>query len=481
MGKRMIKPPVSLGLMGFLAALLALTGCSQGRAPSASGPPRGGEAGRPEAGRTEPGGGGRPAADPRNPAGGGRRFAAIPVQAVTVQTGPLTADNSTAGSVVPAMQSQVAAQVAGVVSRVVRLSGEWVRKGDTVVQLDDAQLALTVRNAQAALEDAKINYAVGQDATSQSNPKLELQVQAAQSTLAAAQKNYDAQRALYELGGTSASQLDNAKSQLQQAQANLQAARAELEQNRKAGSQSLAQLRLAVDQAANQLQIARLNLQNAAVKAPFDGQIAAVNVSPGMYVSQNTPVFLLVSADRQVNFSVPPTDAIHLPAGTTVHFAYAGQSLPIRVSQAPSAPINGVVPMVAAVPRSFAPPYGAVGTVSYGLTLAQGALVPITAVETAENRNFVYTVVDGKAMTQPITILAETGVTAAVAGLREGTQVIVNAPPGLLPGSAVRVVGGRAGGIAWGSSGGTGADGSQGGGQKGGGPQAPPADRESRP
>jgi HlyD family secretion protein len=372
-----------------------------------------------------------------------RSFGPIPVQAVTVRIGPLTAENSTAGSVVPVLQSQVAAQVAGVVARVLRNAGEWVKTGEPVVQLEDTQFALAVRNAEAVLQNAQINLAIGQDTVSQSNPKLQLQVQAARSALAAAQKNYDAQQALFQLGGTSAAALDNADSQLQQAQANLQGAQSALEQNQKSGSQSLTQLKLAVDQAANQLQAAQLELRNAAVRAPFDGQIAAVNVSPGGFVSQNTPVFLLVSAARQVSFAVPPPDAASLPAGSAVAFTYGGRKFPLRVSQAPSAPINGVVPMIASVPGSYTLPFGAVGTVGYSLSLARGALIPIAALGMSENHSVVYSVVDGKAAVQAVTVLGETDVTVAVAGIQEGANVIVNPPPGLLPGAAVQVAGAK--------------------------------------
>lgn len=372
---------------------------------------------------------------------GGRTFGAIPVQAVTVRVGPLTAENSTAGTVVPAMQSQVAAQVAGVAARIVRNSGEWVKAGEDVVQLEDTQFVLAVRNAEAALQNARIALTMGQDTVNQSNPRLQLQVQSAQSALAAAQKNYDAQQALFKLGGTSAAALDSANSQLQQAQANLQAEKSSLELNQKSDSQSLAQLQLAVDQASNQLQLAQLNLRNAAVRAPFDGQVASVNVNPGEFVTQNTQVFLLVSAARQVSFAVPAPDATSLPAGSAVRFTYAGRDIPLRVSQAPSAPIGGLVPMVAAVPGSTGLPFGAVGTVSYSLSLARGALIPIAALGLSENHSVVYSIVDGKAAVQAVTVLGETDVTVAVAGIQEGAKVIVNPPPGLLPGAAVQVSG----------------------------------------
>ena len=367
-------------------------------------------------------------------------FGAVPVLAVMAKVGPLTAGNDTAATVAPFMQSTVAAQVAGVVLHVVHLAGSWVKEGEPVVMLDTSQLKLARDNAQAALDNAKINYQVGEDNASKDNPRLTLQVQSAQSAVDSAQKNYDSQKALLAIGGTTASAVDSAGSQLQQAQANLEAAQTALEQNRKSDVWTLEQLRLAINQAQLQLQTAQLNLDYGSIKAPFAGQISAVNVNPGMYVSTNTPVFIIVSVDKEINFNVPPSDAPNLAVGTTVDFVYQGHPWPVKVSQAPSAPINGVIPMVAAVPRSFPLPYGAVGTVSYSLTLAHGAIVPIGALQTNEDKEYVFAIQNGKAVIRNVTILGQSETNAAVSGVDDGTQIIMNAPPGLLEGVAVQIV-----------------------------------------
>ena len=408
---------------------LVLAGCGGSPASTASG---GGTGSAPAGAAARQNGSQRP--------GAGRFNAAIPVQAVAVHVGPLVTSSSTAGTIVAVTQSSVASQVAGVVSSVVHQAGDWVGAGATVVQLDDSQLTLAVQTAESNLAIARINYEIGQDNANQSAPKLALQVQSAQSAVDSAQKAYDTQQALYKIGGAPAAAVDNARAQLQQAQANLQAAQQALDQNKKSDTQTLAQLKLAIDQAQNSRSVAQLNFQNAAIKAPFAGQIAAVNVNPGMYVGLNTAVFVLVSADREVSFNVSPADAATLRVGTPVTFTYQGRDYPARVGQTPSAPINGVVPMVASLERPGSLAYGAVGTVSYSLTLASGALVPIAALQVNEDQNFVFTVVAGKVASRPITILAETGVMAAATGVDDGAQVILSPPPGLLEGSVVQVV-----------------------------------------
>jgi HlyD family secretion protein len=103
-------------------------------------------------------------------------------------------------------------------------------------------------------------------------------------------------------------------------------------------------------------------------------------------------------------------------------------------------PLNGVVALAAAVPASLSLSFGAIGTVSYSLTLSRGVLVPTGALQTNENQNFVYVVEGTKSMARPITILAESGTAAAVTGVSAGSLVVVNPPPGLLNGSTVKAV-----------------------------------------
>jgi multidrug efflux pump subunit AcrA (membrane-fusion protein) len=394
------------------------------------------QGGKPQNGQRQ--GGNDQKGGPRPDSFSGGRNTTIPVQTIQVQAGALTADRDTAGSVTAVSQSQVAATSSGIVSAVRRKAGDWVKEGEIIVELEDSQARLSLANAESSLSNARINLAVGQDTASQSAPKLSLQLQASQSALDAAQRNYDSLKAQFDLGGISESQLDNAKSQLAQAQANLEGAKFAYDQNQKSETQNIAQLKIAVDLADNQLRMARLNLQNTAIKAPFAGQLAAVNVTRGMFVGQNTAAFLIVSAERQIVFSVSPGEAAALSRGMSLSFTYGGKTYPVRISQAPSAPVNGMVPLTATFPASFAPPYGVVGTISYSVTLAKGILMPMAALQTLEDRNFVFIVDNNKVAVRNIVMLAETGIMAAVSGIDPGVTVILSPPPGLIEGASVQ-------------------------------------------
>ncbi len=382
-----------------------------------------------------------PGADPaKGLAAKGPGIAEISVRVVPVKIDALVMEHQTSGTVNPVMQSQVAGQVGGVVARVLHRAGDRVEKGDTVVLLDDSQLRLSLRTAQASLEASRINLSTTQGTTAQANPTLDLQVNSAESALSVAQRNYDSKKALFDLGGATGAELDRAKSDLSAAQANLEAARTALDQNKKSDVQNIAQLKLVVDQAGFAVQQAQLNLEHASIKAPFAGRLVAVNVEQGEFVSQNAPAFIIASQEREVDFSVPPADAPSLRVGSPVSFALGGRSYPLRITQSSDVPVGGVVPMAAVAPASMALTYGAVGTVSYSLTLARGALVPTGSLQTSEDRNFVYVVQAEKANRRQITILTESGSVAVVTGVTTGDLVVVNPPPGLLDGSIVKAL-----------------------------------------
>ena len=158
-----------------------------------------------------------------------------------------------------------------------------------------------------------------------------------------------------------------------------------------------------------------------------------------MYASLNTAAFTLVSAARQISFNVAPGDAALLKAGSPIIFTYQGSAYPARVSQSPSAPVSGVVPMFATSGSgALSLAYGSIGTVGYSIPLARGALIPLASLETLENQNYVFVIEKNKVEIKNVTIIAEAGTTAAVDGVNAGDTVVVSPPPGLIKGSQVQ-------------------------------------------
>ncbi len=412
-----------------LAALTAFAGCD--KKPAAPGAGQG-RAGQPAVAAQA--GGGAP--------GGPRRAQAIAVQATAVPAGILKAARDTAGVVVPALQSSIAAGVGGIVSRVERQAGDWVSAGDIVLRVDDAALKLSVANAEAALESARLNLSSAQDNAIQSSARLELQLESAQAGYDSAKRFYESQKALFDLGGISAQALDNARGQLASSQASLESARLALDQNRRGvsstPSQSQDALRIAVRTAENNLEQARMNLAKAVIEAPFAGQIASISATRGMYLSQNAAAFVLVGPERQVSFSLSPSDALGVRQGTRLSFETGGERRSIVVKQSPSVPVGGMLSLTAYLEGGDALPFGTVGKVSYVVPLARGAFVPIGSIGTIENSNYLFAIEEGRVVTKIVKVLATSGAVGAVEGLAAGTIVILSPPPGIVDGQQVQ-------------------------------------------
>jgi len=374
--------------------------------------------------------------------GGSRRVQATAVQATIVPAGTLKATRDTAGVVVPALQSSIAAGVGGIVSRVDRQAGDWVAAGDVVLRIDDAALRLSVANAEASLESAMLNLSSAQDNASQSSARLELQLESAQAGYDSAKRFYDSQKALFDLGGISAQALDNARGQLASSQANLESARLALDQNRRGvsstPSQSQEALRIAVRTAENNLKQARMNLDKAAIEAPFAGQIASIAATMGMYLGQNAAAFVLVGPERQVSFSLTPSDALDVRQGSRLSFETDSRKYAVAVKQSPSVPVGGMLSLTASIENGASLPFGTVGKVSYVVPLARGAFVPIGSIGTIENRNYLFAIEEGRVVTKFVKVLATSGAVGAVEGLDAGAIVILSPPPGLVDGQEVQ-------------------------------------------
>ncbi|GGM93179.1 RND transporter [Thermus composti] len=362
----------------------------------------------------------------------------LQVQLARAEAGTLTASRQAAGTVVPYLQVNVPAQVGGVVARVLKAPGDRVAQGEAVVQLDPTNLEIALRNAQAALKSAEINLAAQTRSIQEARARLRAQLAQAEAAYQAAQKAYEAAKRVHALGGLSDAELAQAQANLAQAEANLEAQKAALAQNERAGEETLAALRVAVEQAQNQVAQAELNLKNATLRAPFAGEVLSVAAAPGGYLAPGATAFTLAQG-RRVQFGVPPEEAALLPVGTPVAFSYGGRTYRARVDQNPGGAVSGSVSLTARLEASPEEPLplGAAGTVVYTVTLARGVLVPVTALQSDGAELFVYAVEEGVARRKGVRLLAQAQDQAAVEGLSPGAQVVVNPPPGLLEGTPV--------------------------------------------
>ncbi|WP_235514131.1 efflux RND transporter periplasmic adaptor subunit [Deinococcus sp. Leaf326] len=364
-----------------------------------------------------------------------------PVQAAAAETGTLRAQRRLSGTVAAAQSATVTTRTAGTVTELLAAVGSSLGAGDTALRLSNPDLQSSVQSAQNALDSAQVSLRSQASQTAAGRASLQQAVTAAQTSLDNAQRSLSSLQRLYDVGAVARTEVDAQNVQVQNARSSLIAAQSNLAENARSGAEGQETARLAVQRAQITLNQAQAAAAAARVTVPFAGQVTALNVSPGQYVSANTEVLTLVSRDQQVRVNVPPTEAASLPVGTALNFVSGQQTYPVKVSQNGGSAGTGSVPVVARFTGESRPSAGTVGTVVYDAKVATGVLVPSTALQADSDKTYLFTVENGRAAQHTVTVLGQAGTQSAVSGVSSGTQVISQPPTGLLDGGAVRTAG----------------------------------------
>jgi RND family efflux transporter MFP subunit len=330
-------------------------------------------------------------------AGGG---APVPVVTALVSKRNLDITLQAVGTVVPVASVDVRAQVTGVVTKVLVQDGQNVKAGQVLLTLDAradeanvAKVRAQMTKDQASLADAKRQLARAQDLVA---------------------KNFISQGA----ADTNQSTVDAMAATV------------------------------AADKAA--LDAALLSLSYSQVRAPSNGRLGAVAVSPGSAVQANvTPLVTLTQLNPiNIGFSLPQSQLQGLVAG----LQGGGAKVRARLPNSPSDlegrlvfvdnALDAATGTVKARARFDNPSDklwpGAFVNVSLQTdTLRDVLVVPAAAVVQTQRGTIVYVVVDGKAVLKPIQVLSMQGDVAAVTGIQDGDRVVIEGRQNLRPDSPV--------------------------------------------
>ena len=331
-----------------------------------------------------------------------RAAEAAAIRSETVTTGDIRATVSASGSIAPEAEVRLSFAVNGTMAEVFVELGDAVKKGQTLAQLDTANLELAVaqaeqthilqqanleqlqtgptgaevKAAQASLASAQAAYSAAKKVANalpdqlviaqQNLDKAKEHLRVAQwaydnmlntwflkdyapnspqaEALNNAQTDYNVALADYNLKNAqiNTSDVSAAAAQIAQAQANLETLKSgPTEAQLKAAKAQVEQARIA-------LEIAQKNLAEATLKSPFAGLIAAVNVKVGEPSTGAGPAFVIVDTSVfHIDVTVDEVDvariAIDQPLTVTLD-ALPGQMINGRVDQiAPTATVNGGV------------------------------------------------------------------------------------------------------------------------------------------
>ena len=211
----------------------------------------------------------------------------------------------------PGHEASFSAATAGRVTRVLVQVGDYVRAGQTLAELDKSVLAAQVRQAEAALEQARATAAQARTSSGAQSQTLasdqirqaEVALTQARANQTQAQNNLTRLQKLYERGIAARKEVEDAQTQatvatgaVTQAQSALEAARVNALRGIGEARTQVAVSSGGVSSAAAALQVARAELARAAIRSPINGTITRRAINDGESVDPATPVFEVVDA-----------------------------------------------------------------------------------------------------------------------------------------------------------------------------------------
>src|SRR6202166_42777 len=189
---------------------------------------------------------------------------------------------------------QITPQISGTVVAIGADDTQFVKAGQALVRLDqaDAKVALDQAEAQLArtVRDVRNLYAT--------SAQLQAAVQVNETDLAAAQSDLARRRQLGASGAVSGEELQHATDAAQAAQAGLAAARQQLAANRARVDGTTLENHPQVRDAAAAVRSAYLTFSRTELPAPVSGFVARRNVQLGQRVSPGTPLMAVVPLEQ---------------------------------------------------------------------------------------------------------------------------------------------------------------------------------------
>ena len=390
-----------------------------------------------------------------------------PVKTAKVYYGPIRKCLSFTGNVFAIRETKISSKIPGKTAEIKVSEASVIEGNDALVLLDQEDLKISVKQAEAALETAKASLekvlaGTRKEQIEQAKAGLEQAkagLEQAKANLEHARLSQSRMQDLLKSSSIPKSQFDLTKMQVDMAEAQVDMANAQIKAAEEqysmakegATKEDIAIVQANVKMAEVGLLAAQTQLNNSIIKAPFDGTITAKTISEGEMVAPGVPLLTLSDMTTvKVEFGIPEEYF-----GTV----NKGNQGIVRMDAYPGHTFEGALtlknPYVDKASRTFmvqleipntdkmhmlAP--GMFARIELVLTeKKQALLVPVKAVLEREGKKYVIVINETGQPQERIveTDLSNEHAVEIVSGLKAGEEVIVEGNYGLKPGSPIRI------------------------------------------
>ncbi len=212
------------------------------------------------------------------------RRARVAIRVGKAEIGTVTASISTNGKIEPINNFEAHAPAATTVTRLDVQQGDWVKAGQLLLQLQDADAKAQAARAQAQLRGAQADLsAVTQGGTQEELLTTRNALTKAQADLGTAQRNLEAMQRLLKTGAASQAEVDAAQTQVKVDQANVHLLQQKLKDRYSAPE--IGHVQAQESEAKASLAAADALLRDSNITAPFEGMVYSLPVKKGSFVN----------------------------------------------------------------------------------------------------------------------------------------------------------------------------------------------------
>lgn len=246
--------------------------------------------------------------------------------------------------------SPVNVKVAGYIKEIRFTEHQHVRKGDTLLIIDDREYAIALRQAEASLMDARSGRKVMSNSlntASSSATVYDSSIEEAELRVEKLQRDYDRYSKLLEKKASTPVVVEQYKTELDMAKARVSA----LRRQREAAHSSVSEVsqrqenaEAAIMRAEAAVSMARLNLSYTVVTAPADGCVGRRTIEEGQLVSPGQTITTLIPDTRKwvvANFKETQMSRVRV-----------GQEVEISVDALPDKRFRGTVTAISSATGS---------------------------------------------------------------------------------------------------------------------------------
>ncbi|MGD1944248.1 MAG: efflux RND transporter periplasmic adaptor subunit [Leptolyngbyaceae cyanobacterium] len=368
-----------------------------------------------------------------------------------VKTVPLTVRVEGTGSVVAQDTVNLSPKNAGRLEVLSGEQGDLVQAGEVLAQMEVGTLTDELQQRQAQLAQAEADYAKAIAGNrSEDIRRAEAEVAAAKSQVTLTATQLVRYRELAAQGAISESELDQYVNEANSAEANFEQAQAQLEETASGSRpEDIAAAAAAVAAATAQVAAIETQIEEAVIRAPFDGVITQTYATVGAIVTPTTSAsatasatssaILAISAGLEVEVDVSEANIAQVQVGQSVEIvadAFPQQVFTGRVKRiAPEAVIENNVTLfqVVVTPMTGLDQLKSGMTVDatfIGETVVDALMVPTVAIATEAGQLGIQIADDeGNPTFQPVTVgRTQDGQTQILTGIEADDQVFIDLP-----------------------------------------------------